>query len=80
MPVVFRIESYKFFFYANEGDPREPVHIHARSGEMEAKFWLTPEIRIAYNDGFDARSQRRLMRIIETNRERIMRRWDEFFA
>ncbi|MFT0172652.1 DUF4160 domain-containing protein [Paraburkholderia mimosarum] len=29
MPVVFRYNGIRFFFYSNEGDPREPVHIHA---------------------------------------------------
>jgi hypothetical protein len=27
MPVILRIGSFRFFFYSNEGDPREPVHV-----------------------------------------------------
>ena len=42
MPVVFRYKGYRFFFHSNEGDPREPLHIHARKGEAIAKFWLEP--------------------------------------
>lgn len=38
MPVILRQEGYKFFFYANEGNPREPIHIHVRKDGMEAKF------------------------------------------
>ncbi len=30
MPVVFRSGDLTFFFYSNEGNPREPVHIHVR--------------------------------------------------
>jgi len=30
MPVVFRWKNFKFFFFSNEGDPREPPHIHVR--------------------------------------------------
>ncbi|TMJ58676.1 MAG: DUF4160 domain-containing protein [Alphaproteobacteria bacterium] len=37
-------------FGANEGNPREPTHIHVERGEYQAKFWLRPEISIAYND------------------------------
>ncbi|MCA7118530.1 MAG: DUF4160 domain-containing protein [Acidibrevibacterium sp.] len=70
----------RVFFYANEGNPRESVHVHVRAGGREAKFWLTPEIRIAYSDGFDARTQRVLVAMIEANRNLIMRKWDEFFA
>ncbi len=44
---------------------------------MEAKFWLTPQVRIAYNEGFDARTQRAL---IAVNLNLIERKWDEFFA
>lgn len=29
MPVVFRQGRTTFHFYANEGDPREPAHVHA---------------------------------------------------
>lgn len=47
---------------------------------MEAKFWLTPQVRIAYNEGFDARTQRALIAVIEANVNLIERVWDEFFA
>jgi hypothetical protein len=40
MPVVFRERGFKFFFYSNEGNPREPIHIHVEKGTVEAKFWL----------------------------------------
>ena len=80
MPVVFRWRGFRFFFYSNEGTPREPVHIHVDKDEMEAKFWLRPEVRVAYNDGYDARTLRGLLEIVETNRERIERAWDEFFG
>jgi hypothetical protein len=50
MPVVFRHKGYRFFFSSNEGNPREPLHIHVRSSEGEAKFWLGPEVRLAVNE------------------------------
>lgn len=58
MPTVFRERGFRFFFYSNEGSPREPLHIHVEKDNGEAKFWLTPEIRVAYNDGFDAQTLR----------------------
>lgn len=51
MPVVFRHEGFRFFFYANEGDPREPVHIPVEKDNMEAKFWLRPEVSMALTPG-----------------------------
>ena len=80
MPVVFRYRGFKFFFYSNEGSPREPVHIHVEKGEAEAKFWLFPEVSVAYNDGYDARALRELLEIVGANRDLIVRAWDEYFG
>ena len=38
MPTVLRWEAYRAFFYSNERG--EPPHVHVRSGDHEAKFWL----------------------------------------
>lgn len=54
--------------------------MHVEKDDIEAKFWLVPEIRLAYNDGFDARTLRGLIESIEANKERIKRAWDEFFS
>ena len=80
MPVVLRLEGFRFMFYSNEGDPREPVHIHVRQGRDEAKFWLSPEVSLAYNDGFDARTLNRIRRFVEEHREHLERAWHEYFA
>ena len=44
MPVVFRYNGVRFFFFSNEGNPREPLHVHAEHGDADAKFWLRPEV------------------------------------
>ncbi len=80
MPTVFVHRGFRFFFYANEGDPHEPVHIHVIRGSMEAKFWLWPVVDVAYNDGFNAKTLRELVEIIELNSDRIVRAWNEFFG
>ena len=80
MPAVFRERGFRFFFYSNEGSPREPVHVHVEKDDLEAKFWLEPDVRVAYNDGYNARILRQLQEIVEANRDRIERAWDEFFG
>lgn len=77
---MFNDRGFRFFFYSNEGAPREKAHIDVGKGGSEAKFWLRPEIRMAYNDGYDARTLRQLLMVVEANRERIERAWDEFFG
>jgi hypothetical protein len=54
MPVVFRFNGIRFHFFSNEGDPLEPVHIHAQRAECLAKIWVHPEIQLADNYGFSA--------------------------
>jgi hypothetical protein len=46
MPVVFRHKGFRFLFYSNEGDPREPVHIHVLKDGIDSKFWLWPEVAV----------------------------------
>lgn len=80
MPVVFRYEGFRFHFFSNEGDPREPVHIHVRKGQHDAKFWLRPNVSIAYNRGFSPRVISELIAVIEGRREEIESAWHDFFA
>lgn len=80
MPVVFRYKSFRFFFYSNERNPRETMHIHVRSADGEAKFWLTPTVYLADSDGFNARTLRELRDVIITHKELIERIWNEHFA
>jgi hypothetical protein len=78
MPVVLRYKGFRFLFYANEGNPREPVHVHAVKDGIDAKFWLAP-VRVAYNDGFNAQILRELLEVVEANEGLIEGAWNEFF-
>jgi Domain of unknown function (DUF4160) len=80
MPEVFRERGFRFFFYSNEGSPREPVHIHVEKDYVEAKFWLKPEVHVAYNDGYNARTLRELLGLVEANKIQIERAWNEHFG
>jgi hypothetical protein len=80
MPVVFRYKGFRFFFYSNEGNPREPVHVHVRAGGNEAKIWLEPQVRVATSYGFDAGTLRELVEVTQANRELIQRTWHDCFG
>lgn len=80
MPIVFRWQGVRFYFFSNEGEPREPAHVHAGSGDGEAKFWLYPEVAIAYSAGYNRKQLTRLMRIVAERREEIERAWNEHFS
>ncbi len=80
MPVVFRFKGYRFFFYSNEGDPREPLHIHVRKADATAKFWLEPDISVAESYGMNSSELRELMDVAKQKREQIERYWNEYFS
>lgn len=80
MPVVLRIGSLRFMFYSNEGDPREPVHIHIRKGRDEAKFWLGDSVSLAYNAGFDAKTLNSVQRLVEDHKDELERAWYDYFS
>ena len=80
MPVVFRYKGYKFFFFSNEGDPREPLHIHVRKAEAVAKFWLEPEPGISEAYGFTSHELRELLGAAMENIDLIRRYWNEHFG
>jgi hypothetical protein len=80
MPVVFRWKGYRFHFFSNEGDPREPVHVHVNRDTDDAKFWLHPEVSLAYNYGFKARELSQLAAVVEEKRAEIEEAWNEHFG
>ena len=80
MPVVFRHKGYRFFFYSNEGEPREPLHIHVRKGAAVAKFWLAPLPEVAESHGLTAHELAELLDVALEHAEEIERYWNEYFG
>ena len=80
MPVIFTHRGFRFFFFSNEGDPREPVHVHVRKGSQLAKFWLNPEVRLAESYGFSAPELNQLAKVVENRSKEIGEAWNEYFG
>jgi hypothetical protein len=80
MPVVFRESGLRYFFFSNEGAPREAPHIHVKGGGRDVKIWLEPEITIAESYGFNSHEPSRILRIVAENRARIVRAWHDHFG
>ena len=64
MPTIFRHRGYGFFFYSNEGDPSEPLHVHVRKAEKVAKFWLEPHVSVAGSYGMTSSELGMLSRVV----------------
>jgi Domain of unknown function (DUF4160) len=80
MPVVFRDSGLRYFFFSNEGLPREPRHIHVKSGGKDAKIWLEPEVSIADSYGFNSAELRRILRAVSDRRDFILKAWHDHFG
>ena len=80
MPVILRYKGYTFFFFSNEGNPREPLHVHVRRAEATAKFWIVPQVSVAESYGLTGQELSDLARVVADNRQLIERAWHEFFG
>ncbi|MEB3342997.1 DUF4160 domain-containing protein [Okeania sp.] len=78
MPTVFRIGSFRFFFFSDEGS--EPIHIHVQRDNSLAKFWIKPEISLASSIRFSAVELRKIHKYIEENKNLIEEKWNEHFG
>ncbi|MBQ9039798.1 MAG: DUF4160 domain-containing protein [Clostridia bacterium] len=47
MPQLLRIGPYTFYFWSNESDPLEPVHIHIVEGRPRVFLRPYPSISIS---------------------------------
>ncbi len=77
MPTALRIGPYRFFFYSNEN--KEPAHVHVRTSDSEAKFWLDP-IKFVWNKGFNERELGQILDHLRDNHQLLLNKWDEFFG
>jgi hypothetical protein len=80
MPVVFRESGLRYFFFSNEGQPREIPHIHVKGRGCDAKIWLQPELSIAESYGFNPMELRRIVAVVSGHRAQILRAWHEHFT
>lgn len=80
MPLVFRHDGLRYFFFSNEGRPSEPVHIHVRGGGCDAKVWVVPEISLADSYGFNSRELSDILDVVSRNRDLIVQSWHEHFG
>ena len=86
MPQVFKIGSYWVYFWANENDPLEPVHVHVAQGapsENATKIWITRAGKCYLcnnNSHIPPKTLRNIMAIIEARSGEVIAKWVAFFG
>lgn len=81
MPQIFRIGSYIIYFWSNENDPLEPVHVHIAEGKASAnatKIWITSSGKALLcnnNSRIPQKILNNMVRYIEANSNVIVNKW-----
>jgi len=79
MPTILMILGWRIYFYANERN--EPMHVHCRKGDSEAKYWLdvdTFEVIEVHAYNMSAADKRTIRRIIFQHFDYIASQWHAF--
>ena len=77
VPTVMLSGPYRLIFFSS--DWSEPPHVHVFRDAAQAKFWLDP-VHLDGSRGFRAIELRRIERLVENNRDEMLRAWNEYFS
>lgn len=85
MPQLFKIGSYTIYFWSNENEPLEPIHVHIAEGRATAsatKIWITSSGKALLCNNKSHIPQiilKKMLRFIEANSSVIIEKWVEQF-
>lgn len=86
MPPIFKVGSYIVYFWSNENEPLEPVHVHIAKNTPQknaTKVWITKNGKtlVCNNSSrIPSKDLRDLIKMIEANSEEIIDKWYEYFG
>ena len=80
MPQIFKVGGYLVYFWTNENDPLEPLHVHVSEGNPSpnaTKIWITHSGRCLLQNNksnIPERQLRVIMQIIEARSFEIIKK------
>jgi len=86
MPQIFKIGGYIVYFWINENNPLEPIHVHIAEGKPSAnatKIWITStgKCLLCHNHSqIPSRQLRIIMEIVAARSDEIISLWKETFG
>lgn len=86
MPQIFKVGSYWVYFWSNENEPLEPVHVHISHGMPSAaatKIWITRagKAYLCHNRSkVPEHILRNIMRVIEARSSEVIEKWERYFG
>lgn len=86
MPQVFKVGSYWVYFWANENNPLEPIHVHVSQGNPSSnstKIWITKKggcILCNNHSKIPEKALQNIMLVIEARSDEVIEKWKTFFG
>ena len=77
MPTIFIALGIYFRFYSRE---HEPMHVHIKTADGNAKFDIDPEIKLVKNNGVKPTDLKHAEAIIEENKDLFIHEWKKVFG
>jgi len=79
MPVALRQGGLRYYFFSNEGQPPEPLHIHVKRGGRTTISGLNLPYRLPIV-GFNPRELSNILRVVEDNHDLLLKAWHDHFG
>lgn len=78
-PKALQIGAFNFHFYMYDCDERMHIHVYTGGspGPRQSKFWLEPEIDLAWNRGMSDRELGKISKMLKDNLAYLKAFWDE---
>lgn len=84
VPQIFKVGAYTIFFWSNEGEPLEPIHVHVaeHANSNATKIWITAAGKgyLCHNNShIPEKALRNILRVIEARSQEIIEKWTAYF-
>ena len=76
-PKLLEYKDQKYNFNANEEDRK---HVHVRTQRGKAKFWLEPEIKLAWAKRISETELNEIKKTIGEHKDEFKAKWIKFFG
>ena len=86
MPTILKIGRYVVYFWSNENNPREPVHVHIavrRAVPNATKLWITSNGKVIVdnnNSMIPPKDLQGIINMVERDSDFIIEAWRKYFG
>lgn len=75
-PTLYRQAGFRYFFFSRE---ETRMHVHVSHADGTAKFWLEPEVALAWHTGLSAQQLQTAARFVAAHQLEMQNVWRTYF-